>query len=339
MPRQGPGGLAQGSGAGGDGLGRRSVQVRRAHDLGFVSGADEVADAFVLLCEGGGPDPVLVGRGAEDHVVLGLAHDPQAEPGPDVRADPGGQRLGVRALCGEDEDDPHRRAALDDPGREAVGFVLEVGVGEQLLALVQAQDDREQAQVTAGRQLWGDLVLRAQLPGQFADALGAAVEFGVDLAQRLHGLFEGGVVGAGGVAVRAPLHGREVSGALQLEDPQLCGRVERAGQQQHPQGEGLPEPRHRADQDVGEHQQDRDRPAALVGPERHRLEQVYLAVRGERPRARLGLAHVLVADPQHETAGVGVVGGFGPHAPQGAPQAGGEPVAALDDVGDRHPER
>ena len=52
---------------------------------------------------------------------------------------------------------------------------------------------------------------------------------------------------------------------------------------------------------------------------------------------RLGLRHVLVADPQHQPAGVRLAGGFGPHAPERAAQPGGEPVAALDDVRRRSP--
>lgn len=53
--------------------------------------AERPADALVRERELGRPDPVLVGAGGQHHVVGGLVHHPQAEPDPDVGADPAGQ--------------------------------------------------------------------------------------------------------------------------------------------------------------------------------------------------------------------------------------------------------
>ena len=114
---------------------------------------------------------------------------------------PVGRLLASGPLGGEDEDDPERGAALDDGLDQPGGLVLVVGVGEEFLALVDEHRDQEQAECAASRQLRGDLVLRAQLPGQLADGGRAGVEQPVQVAQRVHAGVEGGGVGAAAVVV------------------------------------------------------------------------------------------------------------------------------------------
>ena len=248
---------------------------------------------------------------------------------------PVGRDSRVRSLGGEDEDDPQGGAALDDGLGQAGGLVLVVGVGEQFLALVDERRDQEQSERLAGGEFGGDLVLRAQLPRQPPDRRRALVQFAVEVAERVHAGVEGRRVGAGAVVVAAVLDHREVAGALELEHPQLHAGVERGGEQHDAHGERLAHPGLGPDQHRLEHQDQGHQPAALVDPERDRPEQVRAAALRQRPGLRLGRGHVLVPDPQHQPAGVRLGRRLGPHAPEGAAQPGGEPVAALHDVGRR----
>ena len=65
------------------------VDVVGPHDGGGGAFAVEVADALVLQREFGGAHAVLVGAGAEHHVVGGLVGDFEAEAQLDVGADAG----------------------------------------------------------------------------------------------------------------------------------------------------------------------------------------------------------------------------------------------------------
>ena len=121
---QRPGRLADGPGALGRPLGVSVVQVVGPHDLGRVLLALQVAEPGVdLRPERGRPRAVLVRRRAQDHVVLDLAGDLQAEPGRHVPAHAGRQRLLVRPLRGQDQEHAERPADLDDEDRVLAGLL------------------------------------------------------------------------------------------------------------------------------------------------------------------------------------------------------------------------
>ena len=110
------------------------VQVVGPHDLGRVLVALEVAEPGVdLRPERRRPRAVLVGAGAQDHVVLDLARDLQAEPGRHVARHPGRQRVLVRPLGGQDQEHAERPADLDDEDRILAGLLAVLRVAEQVL--------------------------------------------------------------------------------------------------------------------------------------------------------------------------------------------------------------
>ena len=210
---------------------------------------------------------------------------------------------------------------------------------EPALALVHLEHDRVQPIGLQPGQVRGDLVLRAQVAGQLADDPGPAAQLGLELAQVSQGIGDVGIVVAGPVAMGDRLQHRQVAGALEVIDVQLGPHIQGGGQQQQPRREGLAHPGDGADHHRGEHEGERDGPAALVGPEGERGEQVDRPRLGQRPGRLTSLGHVLVADPQDQAAGMHLGVALGPHAPQGAAQAGGELVAPIRHLPHGHPGR
>ncbi len=81
--------------------------------------------------------PFLYADVPEDHVVLDLAHDLEAEPRGHVAGHPGGQARLVRALGGDDQHHAERWADLDDELGVQPGGLAVLGVGEQVLRLIE----------------------------------------------------------------------------------------------------------------------------------------------------------------------------------------------------------
>ena len=112
--------------------GRHGSSPGRAPCRRSRGGAGQTAEPFVDLgSECGDPDHVLVGAGAEDHAVLGLARHLQAEPQAHVGADACRQGLRVRPLGGQYQItpnaggppvlDPRSTPEVIDPADPAVG--------------------------------------------------------------------------------------------------------------------------------------------------------------------------------------------------------------------------
>ena len=93
----------------------------------------------------------------------------------------------------------------------------------------------------------------------------------------------------------------------------------------------LPLPGARSYEPVDLEQRDGDGTAAGVGAERDVREHVGLPRLGQRPRLRLHLRHVGEPDPQLQAPLMLRGDAFRPHRRQGAAQAGGEFLAALED--------
>jgi hypothetical protein len=141
------------------------------------------------------------------------------------------------------------------------------------------------------------------------------------------------------VAVRDEGEGVEVAAALEVERVQLAADVQRRRQEQEPEDERLAHP--------GD---------APISPEANMSVTVTglphwstpsgtgvnrFTVPALRSGHRTGLASDRERSPTHRMSRAAWVSAstLGPHAPQRAAQAGGEPVAALDDVRGRHPGR
>ena len=133
-----------------------------------------------------------------------------------------------------------------------------------------------------------------------------------------------------------PFQRQPIRAALHIEQVQLTTRVQGGGKGDETGRERLAHPRHGTDQARGEHEVQRHGTPSGVGAERERLEHVHSAFGGQGPGLGGGLVQQLVTHPQHEPSGVGVGVAFGPHAPDGAAQARGKPVATFSDVPGSH---
>ncbi len=195
------------------------------------------------------------------------------------------------------------------------------------------------AQTLGLGQFGGDLVLRALVLGQRGDDLRPTLQVPVDVAQGLQRSGGRGVIRPAAVVGSNLGQWRQVAGSLQLPHQQLGAHVQRCGQQQVAQGEGLAHARHGADEDVVVRQRQVDASAALVGAERDGFEQREGSAVEQRSGVGLALGERLMSDPEHHAAGVLVRYRLGPHAAQRTAQPGGEAFAAVKDVGHRHPVR
>ena len=90
---------------------------------------------------------------------------------------PVGSDLLVRPLGGEDQEDPQRAAQLDDLLGALARFLAVLVVGKEVLALIDREDQRVQAQVFPVGEQARHLVFRAQVARQTFDYLGAALAF------------------------------------------------------------------------------------------------------------------------------------------------------------------
>jgi hypothetical protein len=138
-----------------------------------------------------------------------------------VRADAGREALRVGALRGEHADDAQGGAALGDVRADGLqlGAVLLVLEGD--LALVEADDDRVQAEALVAGQGRGDLRLGAAGLGQVADHLGAAAQLFLQLPHGVQDVQQVLVFLAGPVAVADRFERAEVAGALEVEAEEL----------------------------------------------------------------------------------------------------------------------
>jgi hypothetical protein len=149
-------------------------------------------------------------------------------------------RLSLSGDLGADEQDHAQGAAeLDDLLDDLAGF-LAVLRRHQFLDLVNERHERVQAGILERRQLRRHLVLRCLTePGVVLDALGAAAAFVVEPVHERVARGQRVVIEAVAVLGQQPGELREVTHALQLVAAQLHPRVERGGQHEVAQGEGL----------------------------------------------------------------------------------------------------
>jgi hypothetical protein len=213
------------------------------------------------------------------------------------------------------------------------------GIGEQFLDLVEHHQQREQGGVGLGDRPVELVVLVQPLRRPLADRRAAPLALEFDPLQQPQGLLLGALVGAGDVHALAAqrLERIQVAGALQLAEREPDEGVHRQGQGDVAGGQRLAGAGHAREQAV-----------ALVGapvqvPHPHVVaprERPEVVERAAGQQGRLALLHPVdgpVGHPDAEHAGVCALDRLRPDLRDRQLEAGGQVVAAVDDVGGDDP--
>ncbi len=185
---------------------RRACRGRSMRTTCGTARRRQVADAGVdARPERRRPDPVLVRRRAEHHVVLGLAHHLEAEPAGHVAATRRSAAMALSGRCvARISTIAERRADLDDELRVRPAALPYFGWLNRFCASSIDADERPQLQRPPGGDLAGYPLVRAQLPRQCPEPLGAAADLRAQQPQRLGGVADRLVIDAGHEPVARP---------------------------------------------------------------------------------------------------------------------------------------